>query len=240
MKKEVEIDAKGTVVLCDAGEIGTSDLDADGLQADLGYRLYDTRLFYFEPRDMIAGRIRVLVGEPPPREIVERASKAVKDVGLEVPSGELCVCLAYALAHGDRDQDRDVLARLRVAKGSFVVDAYLPELTDEEIDGPRLDRWTELTHTLAILSVPWFLFSCLVYGMLAWQGYARDALQLYLLVGVAPMVVANAVYRISGGATRVRHAEKGHARRIAHVPHLLVVLRRTTATLPAGGGIIES
>jgi len=240
MRRDFELGTKGPAILCDAREIGTFEADADDLLLARPYAdaALAARLFYFEPDDGYPGIIRVIVDEPAPAELVARASLTRSEVALDLPTGELVVCDARVLSAHERAPVEE-RQRLTLVKGSYLLDAYVLAMTDDELaEGPSPAPSAARTEGLAILGVVWFLFATLVYAILAYEGLARDALGIYLVGGALPMVATIIVHRVSGGAARIRDAAAAFEATRADTPSLLVVLARSSmGTERRGGGI---
>lgn len=244
MPTDVMIDDKGSVVLCDLAALDERPKRGDDLIDRIGYEhlARSGRLFYFEPQDALAGSIRIFVDESPPEDLVARAVQSVRGRLLRVPSGEIVVCRMTALA---ADAPPDELANaMRVAveaPGDYRVDAHVLPPSDAEIEGVEPKGRAGCFQGMMILSIVWFLFCSLCYFVLVTDGLARDALPIYGVVGVAPMLLAIVLFYVTGSRRRVAEATKAYDA-IPETPSLVVSLMRNQPGDEAateGGGIAD-
>lgn len=129
---------------------------------------------------------------------------------------------------------------MKLLPGDYRVDAHVLVPTDSEVAGVQPKGRAGCFQSLVALSVVWFLFCTLCYIGLVYGGLARDALPIYAVLGVAPLVLFIALYYASGSHQRVAEAAKAHAA-IPSMPSLAIVLtpKSPDADIMEGGGMVE-
>lgn len=245
MRIDVELAAKGTVVVCDRAAIEPRPKHGDDVLDRSGYEEHARRgqLFFFEPRDAIAGPVAIFVEEGLPSALAERVYGSVRGRLLRVPSGEVLVGRAQLIAEDAAAEELAGATRLKLAPGDYRVDAHVIAPSDDEMAGPPLEgnvAWASNLQTVVVLASVWFAFCTLCYVVLVFQGLARDALRIYGLVGVGPLALSVLVFYVSGARRRLADAAKAFAA-LPSTPSLVVVLtpKGDAADVTEGGGLAE-
>jgi hypothetical protein len=237
---DVDFYCKGPVALFDRAALDPLPPCSDAFVCDRAYveLAREGRLFFYEGLDDIAGVLRVQVDDAPGAALLAYATKTVAGLLLEVPSGNLEIASMWSVA-ADARSDRPSPRRSCIEPGRYSVDAWV--LDGEELldGGPKPSRRASCFQGLVIGTAVWLAFCTLCYGMLASEGLAAEALRVYLTVGLAPVLLAVALFYATGSRAEFRAGAP--PMEIPDVPDVLVALTRVASgdAPRTGGGLVH-
>jgi len=240
MVTDIEIVGKGALALFDRAANEPPPPRGDAFVLDREY--VDTsrmgRLFFYEPLDNIVGSIRLYLDDSPDPALRVRASTSVSGLLLSLPSGTLEIGTMWCLA-ADRPRGLRSARMLEVTPGDYRLDAWLlNEPAETEMNGPAPLKRALRFQGLVIGTSAWLAFCTVCYGALVTYGLAGEALGIYVCVGVAPLLVAVALFYATGS-----RAELAAVARVAPdcSPDVIVSLARVvTGEAPlTGGGLVH-